>query len=137
MEDFQHLEKNRQEELLQDFDTYEQNLQSQKIIAVIRESVRRFKENAFLQLLAKKDRWVAEQQGQSDDKGPSKPDKAGKPDPGKIETKEKKPKYISKSNVPVNFGKSILKNEADVEAYVKAVKEAYLAEIKAGKRVQI
>jgi len=38
MEDFQQLEQGRQDELLQPFNAFEQNLQHQKIIAVIRES---------------------------------------------------------------------------------------------------
>ncbi len=137
MENFQQLETSRQEELLQSFSIFEQNIHRQKIIAVIRESVRKFNENDFLQLLAKKDKWFAELKNQPKGEGYSKTDNSDEQGQQKTETNEKKSKYISKSSISVNFGKSILKSEADVEAYVKAVKKAYLAEIKQGKRVQI
>ncbi len=136
MEDFQQLEQGRQAELLQPFRAFEQNLRHQKIIAVIRESVRTFKENDFLRLLALKDKWIAEQKRQNDD-GFSKTDTPDKQGKEKTETREPKLEYISKSRIPVRFGKSILKSESDVEEYAKAVKEAYLVEIKQGKRVQI
>lgn len=136
MEDFQQLEQNRQEELLQPFTTFEQNLRDQKIIAVIRESIRTFKENDFLRLLAQKDRWIEEQKRQNDN-GDSQTDQPGNRGKNKTETREPKSKYISKSSIPVSFGKSILKDEADVEEYVKAVKEAYLNAVRQGKRVQI
>jgi len=136
MEDFQQLEQTRQDELLQSFSTFEQDLPHQKIIAVIRESVRTFKENDFLRLLAQKDRWIEEQKRQNDD-GFSKTDTPDKQGKEKTETREPKLEYISKSRIPVSFSKSILKSESDVEEYVKAVKEAYLVEIKQGKRVQV
>lgn len=136
MEDFQQLEQGRQDELLQSFDTFEQNLQHQKIIAVIRESVRTFKGNDFLRLLAQKDRWIEEQK-RPDDDGVSQAERRGTPGKDKTETREQKPEYISKSSIPVSFSKSILKDEDDVEKYVKAVKEAYLTAIRQGKRVQI
>jgi energy-coupling factor transporter ATP-binding protein EcfA2 len=136
MDDFQKLAKTRQNKLLQSFSTFEQNLQQQKIIAVIRESVRKFKENDFLRLLAQKDRWLEEQKKQNDDSD-SPADKPANQEQNTTEIKEQKPEYISKSKISINFGKSILKSEVDVEEYARAVKEAYLAEIKQGKKVQV
>ncbi len=79
----------------------------------------------------------AEQKKQYEDKKNLKTDIPGTPGKNKTETKEPEPEYISKNSIHVRFGKSILKDEADVEEYVKAVKEAYLTAIRQGKRVQI
>ncbi len=136
MEDFKLLEKGRQDELLQPFTLFEESIKHRKIIAVIRESVRTFKENDFLRLLAQKDRWIQEQKRQNDNDN-SATYKPGNQENNKNATKEPEPEYVSKNNIPVEFGKSILKSEADVENYVKAVREAYLAAINEGKRVQI
>ncbi len=137
MVDFSLLDKSQQEELLQSFKVFEQKLESLKIIAVIRENIRSFKENDFLKLLAKKDRWIAEQQKPTNDGGYPKPDDADDDSSGKIKSGEIKREYISKSKISVSFAKSILETEADVDAYAEAIKAAYLAEVKQGKRVQI
>ena len=136
MDDFRELEQGRQEELLQPFSDFEKNLRHQKIIAVIRESVRTFKENEFLRVLSQKDRWLKEQKRQNAD-GDCPADKPANQEKSTTETNEPEPEYISKSSIHVCFGKSILKDEVDVEEYARALKEAYLAEIKQGKKVQI
>lgn len=140
MADFASLEDSQQTELLQSFVTFEQKLDSQKIIAVIQQSISSFKENDFLQLLSQKDRWLAEQRKKEDQPKPENYDKPEGDEPkasSKPETNEKKPEYISKNKISVSFNKSILENETDVEAYVEAIKEAYLDAVKQGKRVQV
>ena len=125
MEDYQRLDTSRQDELLQAFTIFEQNLKHQKIIAVIRESVRKFKENEYLQLLSKKDTWIQEQQQKDNPKNYDNEDAV------------KKVEYISSHNISVAFSKSLLSNEQDVDNYLKALRKAYISEIKTGKRVQI
>ncbi|MBU4294441.1 MAG: BREX system P-loop protein BrxC [Desulfobulbaceae bacterium] len=132
MEDYELLDTNRQDELLQSFTTFEQNLQHQKIIAVIRESVRKFKENEYLQLLSRKDGWIQEQQKKAEPANDEKKD-SGK----KVETRERKIEYISSKKISVAFSKTLLVNEQDVDSYLKALREAYLSEINSGKRVQV
>jgi len=134
MDSFSLLTDNQREELLQPFTVFEEKLQFQVIIAVIHQSVTSFKEGTFLQLLSQKDRWIAEQQ-KRDKKKDDTGDGGG--DPVQTSTGEVKREYISKSKISVNFTKSILENESDVDAYVEAIKEAYLAEVKLGKRVQV
>ena len=137
MVDFSLLDESRQSELLNAFADFEQKLDSQKIIAVIQQSIGNFKENNFLQLLSKKDRWLAEkaENDKPDDYEKPKDDENKKS--SKSKTNEKKPEYISKNRISINFNKSILENETDVDAYVEAIQEAYLAAVKQGKRVQI
>ena len=137
MDDFALLDNGQQEELLKSFTAFELKLGSQKIIAVIHQSISNFKENDFLQLLFEKDRWIAEQQEKTKSRDYNKPKGGGDKSSSKGETKEKKPEYISKNKISVSFTKSILENETDVDAYVEAIKEAYLAEVKQGKRVQV
>ncbi|MBC8316504.1 MAG: BREX system P-loop protein BrxC [Desulfobulbaceae bacterium] len=132
MEDYQQLDISRQDELLRSFTVFEQNLQHQKIIAVIRESVRKFKENEYLQLLSRKDGWIQEQLKKDE------PTQYLKEDTGsKKETREAKIEYVSSKNIAVIFNKTLLTNEQDVESYLQALREAYLSEIQNGKRVQI
>ncbi|MEA2095844.1 MAG: BREX system P-loop protein BrxC, partial [Candidatus Cloacimonadota bacterium] len=137
MDDFSLLSDSQREELLQDFIVFKEKLQSQKIVAVIRQSVTSFKENTFLQLLSRKDEWIAEQQEKDKKDGYTGKADSENEDPGKTSTGETQRKYISKSKISVKFSKSILENENDVDAYAEAIKEAYLAEVKLGKRVQI
>ena len=137
MSGFASLDDPQQHELLATFTTFEQKLDSQKIIAVIQQSIAHFKENDFLHLLSKKDRWLAEKEDKNKPSDFDKPKDAKGKKPSKSETNEKKPEYISKSRIAVSFNKSILENETDVDAYVTAIKEAYLAAVKQGKRVQV
>ena len=46
-------------------------------------------------------------------------------------------KYIKKSNIHVDFDKHDLTTEEDVEAYIKALKEAYLERIKQNLRITL
>lgn len=137
MADFDSLDDAQQQELLNDFTAFEQKLDSQKIIAVIQQSIANFKENSFLQLLSKKDRWLAEKEEKEKPNDYDKPKTDEEKASSKPETNEKKPEYISKSKISVSFNKSILENETDVDAYVEAIKEAYLEAVKQGKRVQV
>ena len=50
---------------------------------------------------------------------------------------EPKVHYIPKSIIEVNFGQSELKTAADVEAYLNALRKAYLAEIANNKRITL
>jgi len=132
MEDYKQLDTSRQDELLKSFTGFEQNLQHQKIIAVIRESVRKFKENEYLLLLSRKDGWIQEQQKKVEPANDEKKD-SGK----KNKTRERKVEYISSKKISVAFSKTLLVNEQDVDGYLQALREAYIAEIKNGKRVQV
>ena len=137
MDDFALLDDNQQEELLQSFTAFKEKLQSQNIIAVIHQSITYFKENTFLQLLSQKDGWIAGQQKQNKKDGYTGRNDVESDDSGKAATGEVKPEYISKNKILVHFNKSILESEADIYAYINAIKKAYLAEVKQGKRVQI
>jgi len=137
MDDFLLLSDSQQKELLRSFTDFNEKSQAQRIIAVIYQSITAFKENNFLQLLSQKDKWISEQR-QRAKKNDGVDDAGGEEnDSGNTSTEEVKPEYVSKSKISINFTKSILENESDVNAYVEAVKEAYLTEVKQGKRVQI
>ena len=136
MEDFQQLEQGRQDELAATVQRFWAKPPASENYRGYSRELRKFKENDFLRLLTQKDRWLEEQKKQKDN-DVSQTDKPGNQGKNKTEIKEPEPEYISKSKISVNFGKSILNSEADVEEYVRAVKEAYLAEIKQGNRVQV
>ncbi len=135
MDDFAKLSEAFQQELLQTFVTAEKRLEQHKVIAVIRQSITTFRESTFLELLSRKDEWLRKNKTPADE---PKPDTGEGHDAGDgFKTEEPTPRYISKTQIAVNFGKSLLESEQDVEDYAKVVKQAYLAAVKEGKKIQI
>ena len=129
MEDFSELDEDTQKELLQAFTAFERDLETQKIVAVIRQRITGFRESNYLHLLTRKDECLRKKNK------PYKKEKGG--NGGGSDTEERKTEYISKSSVKVDFRKTLLEDESDVDAYAEAVKEAYLAEVKKGKKVRV
>lgn len=128
-------------ELQASFDRIRQSVESEGYLANIREALRRFEESEYGQLLARIDELA---------KPPEAP--APKPTSGAIkaspggESETSKPAAAPKPEpvvtVPlrslrVSYAKPLLTSEADVSAYLEALKETLLTEVRAGKRVQI
>lgn len=119
-ERFQRLPKLNQQHIIESFQDIEKRIQEQhRIIAVVNEETRRFREDTFSQLLIQMDEWLHE----------SDPQPGGGPAP--------RAEYIKRSAIPVPFSKLSLDSEDDVEAYVQALYAAYLQQIQAGKRIQL
>jgi hypothetical protein len=121
MEEFARLSEVQQQELTRPFEEYSESLSQEKLIAVIRDRNGRFETETYSELFS---RLTAPTDSYAVNAGTY---KAGEP----------KNEYISSRSLLVNFPKPWLENEEDVEKYLGAMKEALLAEIQQGKRVQI
>jgi len=135
MEEFGLLQSEQQEKLWQPFKRLEQYLQQQKLIAVINDRVHKFEENEFPSIhaeiirLAHAEKLVINDKPKLDDQ---------KKDAGsKGETKEPILEYIHGRSILVKFPKTMLVDEDDVDQYLKSMRQALLAEINSGKRIQI
>lgn len=127
MDEFNMLTKEQQIQLTSPFEQQISNIENEKLIAVIRETLRRFEENEYQRLLAK----------MVDMANPP-------PQPETTATKDQvaddlKPQteYILNKKININFSKAWIASEEDLEQYINKLREAYLKEIRAGKRINI
>lgn len=138
MAEFDVLNGEQQELITRPFNEFNSGLERQQLIAVIRDTLRRFEESDYQRLLSKMTSWAqpaptpesAPEPGQPapSDEG-TKPTPPAKPEP-RIE-------YVPSRSVKVSFDKAWLADETDVERYLKSMREALLDEIRKGKRIQI
>ena len=138
MTDFSALNGEQQEQITRPFNEFNAAIERQKLIAVIRDTLRRFEESDYQRLLSQMTSWAqpapapepAPQTGQTatPDEG-TKPTPPAKPEP-RIE-------YVPSRSVKVSFDKAWLADETDVERYLESMREALLDEIRKGKRIQI
>lgn len=136
MAEFAELTPEQQEQITRPFSEFALSVERQKLIAVIRDNLRSFEESDYHRLLSKMTSWAQPTQelmpsGQNKQFPTLKPDSdtaAVKPEP-RIE-------YVSCRSVRVSFDKAWLADESDVECYLEALREALLAEIRIGKRIQ-
>ncbi len=70
--------------------------------------------------------------GQGNQTSTANPDAAAKP-----EIQEPHIEYVPSRSVRVSFNKAWLADESDVDSYLESMREALLAEIRNGKRIQI
>lgn len=127
MPEFGSLNGDQQGQIIKPFQDVEAAIERQDLIAVIRETLRRFEETEYQNQLARMTNWAkppASDPGQGGGDG----DAGGKPP--KVE-------FIPSRNVTVQFEKPWLEDETDVDRYLKSMREALLAEINKGKRIQI
>jgi hypothetical protein len=125
---FAQLSVEQQEEVISPFTEINHKLNQERLIPVIRDTIRSFEDNDYTRLLEKVDRWV----------------NSGK---WRVESEEWRvgsdrsnnlnPEYISSRSITINFSKPYLGDRADVETYIELMKEALLKEIEGGKRIQI
>jgi len=148
MADYGVLSEAKKNELLAQFAKVETEVGQYNVAAVIREKIRSFKDEAFLQLLNKQSRWAAELKPNKPKAPEKKTQDTGSRDEGKGSGNYHKPKkpetvstnepeYISKNSIEIKYQKSILSNKTDVKEYLEAMETAYLAKIEEGKLVKI
>ncbi len=125
MADFAALSAERQQELAAPFDRFIRELEAQTLIAVIRDTLRRFEETEYPRLVQKMDGWIRPEPDTETSTGTG-----DDPPPPKIE-------YVSSRSIPVAFDKATLADEKDVDHYIAALKQALMKEIGDGKRIQI
>ena len=124
MAEFTALSPEQQEQVTRPFNEFAQSIEQQKLIAVIRDTLRRFEETDYQHLLFQMTSWAQP--------APKQKSKAG------AATKPALPiEYVSSRSLKVTFDKAWLADDADVDRYLASMREALLAEIRNGKRVQI
>ncbi|MFP4396160.1 MAG: BREX system P-loop protein BrxC [Anaerolineales bacterium] len=129
-EEFAALTADQQRQLRAPFDALAREIERQRLIAVMRDSLRRFQEKEYPQAWQQMTAWAAPPPAPQ-------PEEAGGAPAGGPVCKEPTPEYVSRAALPVPFAKPWLGNEDDVDAYLRALRQALLAAIEAGKRVQI
>lgn len=138
MSEFGALNGEQQEQITRPFKEFSNVIERQQLIAVIRDTLRRFEESDYQRLLSQMASWAqpvptlepAPESGEI-----ATPDEGGSPSPSaKPETRIE---YVPSRLVKVSFDKAWLADEADVERYLESMREALLDEIRKGKRIQI
>lgn len=135
MAEFGRLSESQQTQLMQPFDDFTAGIEKQKLIAVIRDTLRRFEEKDYQRLLTQLSTWAQPKTY------PEKPPVSGPQGTAEVETPMDQPKQsievVPMRAVKVAFDKAWLADESDVEHYLESMREACLAEIRRGKRIQI
>ena len=128
MDDYKKLLEARTAELDAPYKELIDHITQQPLIAVINDRMRYFEEQGYQKLLA-------EMVAMANPK-PAKTETTDREDP-EPRVAEPEIEYISTRKLRVSFNKAWLADEADVDEYLKQLREALLSEIKAGKRIQI
>jgi len=138
MAEFSALSGEQQEQVTRPFNEFDSGIERQKLIAVIRDTLRRFEESDYQRLLSQMTSWA--QPAPAPEPAPE-PGKTATPDAGTKPTPPAKPEprieYVPSRSVKVSFDKAWLADETDVERYLESMREALLDEIRKGKRIQI
>lgn len=138
MAEFSALNGDQQEQVTRPFNEFDAAIERQKLIAVIRDTLRRFEESDYQRLLSQMTSWA--QPAPAPEPAPE-PGQTATPDAGTKPTPPVKPEprieYVPSRSVKVSFDKAWLADETDVERYLESMREALLDEIRKGKRIQI
>ena len=111
MGEYAELSDGQRQEIEASFGTIEGQLKHQNLIAVIRDQVGRYETGEYNRLLTKISKWTQDDE-------------------------EEAIEYISQRQLDLNFDKSYIADEADVTAYLDALKEALLRAIRENKRIR-
>lgn len=137
MDEFSALSAEQQEQVTRPFDEFTGSIAHQRLIAVIRDNLRRFEESEYQRQLSQMSAWAQP----APSPAPTQSGEAGNQPAGTSTApptvNEPRIEYIPSRSVKVSFDKAWLANESDVDEYLKSMREALLAEIRKGKRVQI
>lgn len=138
MAEFGALNGDQQEQITRPFNKVNADIERQKLIAVIRDTLRRFEESDYQRQLSQMTSWA---QPAPAPEPALEPGEAATPDEGTKPSPSAKPEprieYVPSRAVKVSFDKAWLADETDVERYLESMREALLDEIRKGKRIQI
>lgn len=138
MAEFGALNGEQQELITRPFNEFTAAFERQKLIAVIRDTLRRFEESDYQRQLSQLTAWA---QPAPTPKPAPETGGTATPDEGAKTTPPAKPEprieYVPSRSVKVLFEKAWLADETDVDRYLKSMREALLEEIRKGKRIQI
>lgn len=136
MAEFSALSGEQQEQITRPFHEFTTAIERQKLIAVIRDTLRRFEESDYQLHLSQMTAWAQPAAAPAPtpatggvNKNGQAPKPSAKPEP-RIE-------YVPSRSVRVAFEKAWLADETDVDRYLQSMREALLDEIRKGKRIQI
>ena len=118
MTEFGALNTEQRERINRPFDELNEAISHQKLIAVIRDTLRRFEENGYQRLLSQ----IAS---------------LGHPTQTPAPALEPLIEYVPSRAVMVSFDKAWLADETDVDRYLESLRKALLDEIHKGKRIQV
>jgi hypothetical protein len=134
MAEFAALTGAQQADITRPFAELSASIGNQTLIAVLRDSLRRFEDNDYPRLLAKTAAWARPPDPAPE--GPAAPKPSGAP-PAPTAAPEPTVAYVSGRSLKVPFDKAWLANEADIDRYLASMRQALLEEIRKGKRIQI
>ncbi|MEM0519586.1 BREX system P-loop protein BrxC [Aequorivita flava] len=109
-DEFGKIDSSQQSDILGAIKALKTKIKNERFIGNIRDEVRKVDDHFYSDQMNKMAQWLAP-----------------KGDDGKA--KEPKAKYIKRSNIHIDFNKRELQTEEDVEAYLDALKEAYMERI--------
>lgn len=133
MPEFISLSTEQQTQIVEPFERCTQSIAQQKLIAVIRDTLRRFEDDEYQRLLSCLSTWAKPALAKPMVTGTAATtivNETGTPDEPKIE-------YVPSRNIRVDFDKAWLADASDVDRYVESMRKALLKTISDGKRVQI
>lgn len=133
--EFTDLSEAQQGQIAKSFADCIGQVEKQTLIAVIRDTSRRFEETEYPQLLSRISAWS---QAGVKPAAPGPDNYKSSPTPKTATTTaEPRIEYVTSRSVRVSFDKPWLADESDVERYLESMRKALLVEIKKGKRIQI
>ena len=134
MPEYTALSTEKQEQITKPFGDFIETIKRQRIIAVIRDNLRRFEDIEYQKLLSKLTVLAQPEKPPVREVAGSSSASTTKP----ISTVAETPiEYISSRTISVPFDKAWLADEQDVNEYLECMRTLLLAEIKKGKRIQI
>jgi hypothetical protein len=134
MAEFGKLTPEQQGEISQSFEEVVRAIEGQKLIAVIRDRLRQFEESNYQRLLSQMVSWAQPVVVAT----PSHQDETNQAQAQGVATlKEPRIEYVNHRAIQVSFDKAWLADESDVDRFLQSMREALLAEIRGGKRIQI
>lgn len=136
MDEFNALSAEQQSVITKPFDEQAAKLEQLTLVAEIRETPRRFEEGEYQRLLSQLATWS---QPAPAVVSPSQPTDRGKTTTTTTPPKVAEPKieYVPGRAIRVDYNKAWLADEADVDKYLQAMRDALLEQIRKGKRIQI
>ena len=126
--EYDRLDSEQQKQISRPFNEIVACIEHEELIAVIRDTLRRFEEDDYQRLLSQLTVWTQSE---------ASPDPYRKGGKEPLPVKEAPIEYVSSRTVEVSFDKAWLADETDVERYLESMREALMGEIRNGKRIQI
>jgi len=130
--EFKALTSEQQQHLIQPFAEFTARVEKQKLVAVVRDSIRMFTENEYHKLLNKMAQLgqVKTSYAKNTANGTTSQNIGRKISEPRIE-------IVLARSIPINFDKAVLTNVDDVEHYLKSLRKALLQAIKSDKQIQV